>query len=495
MSARPVFILRLAMRSGVLAAASLLGACAVIRAPEVSLSAPATPQAWQVIQPARLDLQTDTGAANDAADNLAGWWQALHDPALNELLQAVLTNNPSMQSSGISYRLAELKAGVVNAGYGPKANAGISSSQSSPLGESGHSSSHSLSLSASWELDLWGARSAQRQQAQASVLRAGQEVRAAQVSLLAETVQAYISLRIAQANQQLAAQTIELRAQSHDLVRWEYQAGLKTELEQNQALTLLRQAEAVAPQHEQSRLLALQQLAALLGGESTEALKLLAAPGAVPEFQGPQSLRIPADVLRQRPDVLAQELAVQEQAQSVALARISRLPSFGLSGSIGTSSDLFADIFDVDAAVARLAGSLSALLFDGGVQRSNVKQSRLLLDQALLAYRSKLLTAQQEVEAALTQLETARRQQLSYQQALDAAEQAAELALFQYDAGLLDFSDLLTTQTALISARSSLLGNRSTILGSWIQLYRSLGGGWQNLPLPATAFAMGDTNE
>src|SRR5690606_30436753 len=102
----------------------------------------------------------------------------------------------------------------------------------------------SAGVSASWELDLWGSRRAERERADANVQKSLAELRAAQVSLIAEVVQAYVDLRQAQQNTELAQQSIVLRRQSYDLARWQRQAGLTTELQQTQALTLLRQAEA-----------------------------------------------------------------------------------------------------------------------------------------------------------------------------------------------------------------------------------------------------------
>lgn len=484
----------LSARSLSAATAMLLAGCSIITAPSVTLAPTPDAKLWHTHLPDGVQYEEDSDTQEPRPDALASWWTVLHDPTLNELLQQVLDNNPSMHSAGINHRLAMLKAGVASAAYAPKANLGLNGSASQPLSGSSdqRTPSYGLNLGASWELDLWGGVAAQRSQAEASVLRAVENIRAAQVSLIAETVQAYINLRMAQENKRLAREAIRFREESYNLVKWERSAGLKTELEQSQALTLWRQSQAQLPPYEQAEQLALQQLQALAGGDLSVLMSSLQTADSLPFLRFNEALRIPAEVLRQRPDVRAQELMVQEQAQAVALARINRFPSFSLSGSIGSSSDHFSDIFDIDNMIARLAASLSYVLFDGGSLRFSIEQSKLQLEQALINYRSQLLTAQQEAEGALTRLDASQRQQNSYQQALESAQLAADLAAMQYQAGLLDFSDLLTTQSALLNARSAMLSNQSSILSSRVQLYRSLGGGWQGLDLPAVALNAGE---
>ena len=139
---------------------------------------------WHTQTPQGVELAADPDAGSAA---LSDWWQHWQDPLLNQLVQQVLANNPSLASSGISYRLALLQAGVATAGFRPKGNlsTGISASES----DNADSTSANAGLNASWEIDLWGSRRAAREQADARVEQSLQELRAAQVSLVAEVVQ------------------------------------------------------------------------------------------------------------------------------------------------------------------------------------------------------------------------------------------------------------------------------------------------------------------
>lgn len=462
-------------------------------------SMPATQQPtqasqWQTTHSETIELQSKDSDQVDETENqqLVGWWQSWQDPVLNELLEKVLQNNPSLNSAGINYQIALLQAGISTAAYRPKGS--VSAGVSETGNEKDHDTSYNVGLNVSWELDLWGTRRAERARAKAVSERNLSELQAAQVSLIAQVVQTYVSLRNAQQNKLLTQQAIELRQQSYDLARWQHDAGLTTELQQAQALTLLKQTEASLPPQQRAELEAIQQLQALAGGDISTVLAGLKSHDELPQASE-LPLIISAEALRQRPDVYAKELAIKEQNEAIVLARHARYPSFALSGSISSRSQDVSELFSADSVVASLAANLSYLLFDGGQLRQNIKIQKLRLEQSLENYRSTLLTAEQEVTGALTALDSNQRQQTSFQQALSSAELAASLANMQYEYGLLSFSDLLDVQTSLLNSRTSLLSNQTAVLNSWVQLYRSMGGGWQGLELPPLASTTGTKSE
>lgn len=428
------------------------------------------PNQWQANVPEQVAL-----AEEAAPESINQWWQTWQDPVLNQLLELVLQNNPSLESSGISHQIALVQAGVASGQYRPSGRVGIGASHADSKGAPA-TDSYSASASVSWELDLWGSAKAQKKRAQATVERTKQELHAAQVSLVAQAAQSYVALRSAQANQLLAQEALTLREENYHLAQWQRRAGIATELQEAQALTLLRQAEAQIPHYEKLEVQAISQLQAFVGGDLGNILEHLQASQGLPKVTA-QELVVAADSLRQRPDVQAQEQAIYEQSAAVVLARNNRYPSFSLTGSIGSNEENIGDIFDVNRMVSRFAANLSLLMFDGGVLRKAEEVQKLQLERSVLSYRNTLLQAQQEVELALTGLDTAQRQQDSYHQALAAAQLSASLASTQYEAGLLDFSELLTTQTSLLNSKSSALANQTDILSGWIQLYRSLGGG------------------
>ena len=463
---------------GLVVFASLLAGC--MQLPDLpDFERTPHPSTWYANKPQQVDL-TDRLHKDVEEQDLRQWWQQWQDPILNQLLDITLVNNPSLESVGITHQIALVQAGVSTAQFRPKGNVGLGASHSES--KSSSITGYNLTGNVSWELDLWGTRQAQKDKALAAVERTQLELHAAQVSLVAQVVQSYVALRSAQEHRSLAESAQQLRLENYQLAQWQKQAGIATELQEAQALTLLRQAEAQIPSHEKTELQALQQLQAFAGGQQDdEFFSVLMALKQRQALPIPQRSRlvVAADALRQRPDVRAQEQAIYEQTANTILARHARYPSFSLSGSLGANDEQFSNLFDINHWVSRLGANLSLLLFDGGVLRRAEEVQKLQLEKSLLSYRDTLLQAQQEAENALTALAAAQRQQASFQQALDAAQLTVDLATMQYDAGLLDFAELLNTQTALLNSQSSALNNQQDILNSWVLLYRSLGGGIQ----------------
>lgn len=461
----------------VLLAVLLLPACASVR-PDAAASMATVSGDWQAPLPAGVS------ADNATASDLAGWWQQLNEPLLNQLIELTLANNTDMASAVLSHRLALLQLGVADADYLPSLRAGTGVSRSGSSDSMNNSAN--ASLSASWEIDLWGSMNSQQLAASASVDQAAAQLRDARVSLVAQTATAYTSLRLAQQNVQVAQAAIELRQHSYELARSTWQAGLGTELALMQARTLLEQSRASLPQYQQAASAAINQLRVLAGGELDSVLPQLQSTASLPALPQQLVLTLPAETLRQRPDVKASEYALVVQGEAVVQAHNRRFPVLSLSGSLSNSGDNLSDVFSVDGLVRSIAASVSYSLFDSGVLKTNERTQQLKFEQALLSYRSSLLNAQQEVEDALAALVATQQQQVAYQQAEAAAELAGELAQLQYEAGLLGFDDLLDAQSDLLSARNNRVQNDGALLNDWIQLYRAAGGGWQATPSELT---------
>ncbi|WP_430461310.1 efflux transporter outer membrane subunit [Thalassolituus sp. LLYu03] len=462
-----------------LLAVLLLPACATVRPDVNAQMAGVSPvsEDWQASLPAGVSQNADASVSE--SHSLAGWWQQLNDPLLNQLVTLTLVNNPDMATAALNHRLALLQLGIAGTDNIPDVRASVSGGRSGT--SDSMSNSASAGLSASWEVDLWGTMSSEEKSARAGVDQAVAELRDAQVSLIAQTASAYTSLRLAQQNIRVATASIGLRQESYDLARASWQAGLGTELDVMQAKTLLEQSRANLPQYQQARSEAINQLRVLAGGELNSLLPSLQADAELPALPQQLALSLPAETLRQRPDVKANEYALIAQGEAVVQAHNQRFPTFTLTGNLSSSGTNMADVFSADSLVRSIAASISYSLFDSGVLKTNERTQQLKFEQALQTYRTSLLTAQQEVEDALSTLDAAQQQQTSYQQAEASAQLAEELARMQYDAGMLDFNDLLDAQSDLLSARNNRVQNDGALLSDWIQLYRVAGGGWQAL--------------
>jgi outer membrane protein, multidrug efflux system len=205
---------------------------------------------------------------------------------------------------------------------------------------------------------------------------------------------------------------------------------------------------------------------------------VLAEAGPVPQAADSLALNIPAETLRQRPDVRAAEYQVTAAVARVSQADAALAPSFQLGGSLGVAALTLDSLATRSSIVGALLGSVSMPLFNGGALRAQVRAQQAALDQAYAAYDAAVLTALQEVEDALIALGGDRERLLSLRRAAEAAGNAALMARERYSSGLIDFQTVLDTQRTQLSTQDSVAGANADLSADHVRLYKALGGGW-----------------
>jgi outer membrane protein, multidrug efflux system len=411
--------------------------------------------------------------------DLATWWQQWGDAQLSELIERALQANTSVLSARAALEQARAANDVQRAGLWPGLNASTGARRSQQ-GLADASNSYSVGVDASWELDIWGQRRNTIDASWANYLASQENLYAAHVSLAAEVALQYIQLRSLQQRLEIAERNLALQAETEQMTRWRVQAGLAAALDGEQARQALAQTSAQIPAL-RSSLVQTQHALAVLTGQTPQAMQALAV---APMPQPPQTLALalPADTLRQRPDVRAQEQRVQAALATLSAQERANFPALRLSGTLGVSA-LTVGALTNGASVARsLAASLAAPLFDAGTNRAQISAQKAALEQARQAWRASVLTALQEVEDALVQLRGDQERLLHLRTAADAAANAQLLAQQRYDSGLVDFRTVLDSQRTLLSSQDSLASAQAALHNDHIRLFKALGGGWQALP-------------
>ena len=265
-------------------------------------------------------------------------------------------------------------------------------------------------------------------------------------------------------------------------MQWRAQAGLVGELDVEQARTNLAQSRASIPSLETARAAAGNRLAVLTGQAPGSAYKDIreqaAASASLPTPPENIAVGIPADTLRQRPDVQAAGFSLQAEMARSAQQEAARYPSLQLSGTWGWQAFSIAALGGGGSLVGSVAGSLAANLFDGGRIKSRIAVQNAVEEQALIAYEKTVLTALEDVENALTAYAAGRERVDARSDAADAARKAAALARTLYQAGSTDFASVLETERSRLSSEDALASARADVLTAVIQLYKALGGGW-----------------
>jgi len=215
-------------------------------------------------------------------------------------------------------------------------------------------------------------------------------------------------------------------------------------------------------------------------------LDLLEEPAEVPDPPVLAGFEAPAEVLRRRPDVRAAEATLLSSTSRIAGARAQLLPLVRLGGTIDTSSLGIGSLFDV--ITGSLFGTVSQLIFDGGRTRAQIDSAEAGARGALAAWRLSILGALEEVETSAVDLDKADERVALFGEALEAANNSAFLARNQYQAGLTDFQNLLTSENQLLSARNSQVAAEAERASAFVRLTQALGGGWRpaDYPLPVS---------
>lgn len=422
-----------------------------------------------------------SGIATTGRQDVSAWWQRLQDPLLSDLIASALAGSLDLKSAQARLRQARALRAAAGAERFPTVSASASASRASGSEEAGSgrtSELYSAGFDASWEPDVFGGVRRGIEAAQADLEATEADLQNTGVSLLAEVALNYVEVRNFQARLAIARANLDSQAETFQLTGWRAQAGLVGALDVEQARAQLEQTRAQIPSLETSLAQAEHRLAVLLGRPPGALRERLAVRGPIPVPPDSVAIGIPADTLRQRPDVRAAERVLAAETARIGQAQAARYPSFILSGSIGLEALSASALGASGAAASSIAASVATVIFDGGRLRQQVEAQSAVAEQALVSYEAAILTALEDVENALVSLANSAQRAAALGTAAEAARNAALLARQRYESGLIDFLTLLDTQRTLLSIEDSLAATQAQSASALIQLYKALGGGW-----------------
>lgn len=461
-----------------LAALLVVAGCAAV-GPDYGPPTTTAPDHWQS------PMAGGLGAGQPDRETLARWWTVLQDPILDQLVQQAATTNLDLQEARARVREARAIRGIRAAELAPTVDAGASvtnvrESENSGLGR--ERTFYLTGFDSGWELDLFGGVRRRVEAAQADLEASRENLNAVLVSLLGEVALNYISVRTYQSRIAVAEANIQAQQRTYDLIRSRYQAGLSDELAVQQARYNLESTRSQIPAFNTGLEASMNRLAVLLGTPPGGVRQWVGEPGPIPVPPLTIAVGVPAETLRQRPDVRASERDLAAQTARIGAATADLYPKFRLDGSIGLESISSGDLLSAASRLWAVGPAVNWRIFDAGAIRQNIEVQNARQEQALIRYEATVLTALEEVENALTAYAQEQIQRDFLEQATAAAERAALLADDRYQAGLVDFSNVLDAQRSLLSFQDQLARSRGAVTGDLIRIYKALGGGWAALP-------------
>lgn len=438
----------------------LTGCAALAPLPPVPAE-PDLPVGWSASQP--LD-----GAAADAA-----WWRRFDDPLMLACIEQALAANTTVLGAQAALREARALADAGAARLSPQLGARAGAQRTRGTG-----SLFQAGLDAAWEVDVFGGSRAGVQALGASADASEARLADVRVSLAAEVALRYIALRGLQARIAVAERNLATQQQTLQIATWRTQAGLLSSLELEQARSATAQTAALVPLLQISARQTRHALAVLTGQPPAALNARLDPPAPLPQPGAGLAVSLPADTLRQRPDVRAAEQQVRAASARRAQAEAARWPTFQLTGSLGLQA-LTLGSLGAGPVLASVLASGAAPVLDGGAARARVAAQDAAREQVLSQYRTTVLTALQEVEDALVALagDEARRAELAT--AAQAAASAAALAGQRFRGGLVDFQTVLETQRSQLATQDAWTAARTDVSSDHVRLFKALGGGWR----------------
>lgn len=433
---------------------------------EMVADAVAVPVRWQ------------QGSSLSKTFDVALWWRRFRDPVLNELIAEALKASPTVRSALEKVTEYRARRGVESANLFPSLAANQSGRGARKTRGVTTSESYQASFDVSWQVDLFGKQFQTLKAATAEMEQIGENFYGAQVTLAADVATAYVALRSAEAQLSVVQRSLGTRGETVQLTQWREQAGTGDALDTQRSISTLEQARASMPALQLSVVQSKNQLALLSGRTPGSLDARLAGSGRVPEMISRIAAGVPAEALRQRPDVRAAERALEAAFARTHSAKRERLPSLNLSGSIGIDALKAGNIFSPEAAIVSVLASLATPVIDAGRIRQNIRAVSSRERQALIAYEATVLTALAEVENALAAVRRYAEQHRIVLKAAAAAREADTLAAWQYEAGQVDLLVALDAQRTLLTLEQQDVTTMAQSANACVQLYQALGGGW-----------------
>jgi outer membrane protein, multidrug efflux system len=426
----------------------------------------------------RFSIQETTDTANTA------WWEQFEDPVLNDLITAALADNLDVKIAAA--RVEEFRGQFVTtrSGLFPQVGANFDASRQRasqdgsvpiPAGVGAVYNQFDASVSASWEIDLFGKTRRETEAARANLLASEEGRRGTILALVGSVASSYINLRSLDRQLDIAKTTAESRADSVKVFTLRFKFGEVSEMELAQSRSEYQAALATIPQLESQIAVQEDALAVLLGRNPEPILRgheldALAAP-TIPAG-------LPSDLLERRPDLLQAEQNLIAQNALIGAARALYFPSISLTALFGSLSTEFSNLFTGPARVWSFAGAVSLPIFTAGNIEGQVHQAEARQQEALFAYQKAIQTAFQEVADALITLQKSREQLSVQYDQVAALSTYAHLARLRYEGGYTSYIEVLDAERSLFNAQLSYAQTQGAELTSFVSLYKAMGGGW-----------------
>jgi NodT family efflux transporter outer membrane factor (OMF) lipoprotein len=431
----------------------------------------------------------DWKTAQPSDQNLGGnWWEIFHDPQLNALEQQINVSNQNLKAAVAQYQEARAALRYSRADYYPTVTTNPSAARERysahrplSLGNGKTFSDFIVPIDLSYQVNAWGRISknveSYREQAQAS---AG-DLAVVDLTIHADLAIDYFAARTLDAEEKLLQNTVVQYQQALQLNEDRYQGGLASEVEVEQARTILETTRAqlvdvglARSQYEHA--------AAVLVGKPPADFSLPPLPLTTPP--PPIPVGVPSELLERRPDIAASERRVASANAQVGLAKTAYYPLINIVGSGGFESGTITTLLQGPSALWSVGAAAAATIFDGGRRHALNDEAKATYDSSVASYRQTVLGAFQQVEDNLAALRVLEQEAGVQATAVQSAQRSLDLSNTRYEGGVTSYLEVITAQNAALSDEVTAVNILGRRMASAVLLIEALGGGWDRSNLP-----------
>ena len=457
-------------------AAALLAGCSMIpryERPEAPVAA-----GFPVYIGATPDVSADAAPAVSVA-----WQDFFSDARLKRLIGLSLVNNRDLRVAVLNIEQARAQLQIRRADQLPAVN-GVFNGSRAPGANGGTTSLYTVGLAVTaYELDFFGRVASLKEVALGQYLATDEGRKTAQISLIAGVATTYLSILADDELIDITRQTLATRQESVRLSKLRFDNGVTSELDYQQALSLLEAARVAYSQQQRQRALDENALTLLVGqplaGDELPATAGTPVSLAQLEPLAPVPAGLPSDLLVNRPDIRQAEQLLLASNANIGAARAAFFPRISLTAGVGSASSELSGLLKSGSWGFTIAPQLLLPIFDYGRNNAGLDTARAGRDIAVAQYEKSIQTAFREVADALATRTTLADQLQSQQAQANAEAVRFKLSDLRYQNGISSYLDLLDAQRSLFAAQQAVVQTRLAQLQSQVGLYRALGGGWK----------------
>ncbi|MDE1145306.1 MAG: efflux transporter outer membrane subunit [Azospirillaceae bacterium] len=463
-----------------------------------------TDPAKTLAMPSQWDATSTQGGAADNTTKVAAvttqaaawpttdWWAGFNSLELTQILAQARADNPDLGAAAARIAQAEAQAEISGASLWPSVQLGLDSTRTMTRNIKGSAAApltsvsptdyagnvHSVTASASYEIDFWGKNRATRDSAQFSLDASRFDNETVALALSSNVASTYFQILSLRDRLTVARGNLDNAQGVLNLIQARVEAGADSQLDLVQQKATVAAQRAAIPALEQQERIQLNALAILLG-RPPEGFQVQATGMA--DVQPPAlGTGVPAELLARRPDIRYAEAQLAAAGADIKVARTQMLPSVSLNASTGVEAATLAHLVNAPTLLASLGADIAQSIFSGGRLEGQVHQAQGRHRELAESYRKAALSALSDVEGAVYSIDRYQDQYTLQRDAVAQSQRAFELAEDRYKGGLTDLQTLLDTQRTLLTTQDTLAQVKLSRVQASVSLYKALGGGWQD---------------